>query len=127
MAEITRATPEREAVMITFDTPTPNALLARIKKGIDNGSIQTWAYDTDGDFTHTPSQWIYRGWLRPRVTIGGLEFNYLGQRTINTTKEDYAVYHGRFIEMMLAHFDDGFGNASASAAVAVGDQVVVGA
>lgn len=30
-------------------------------------------------------------------------------------KEIYGIYHGRFIEMLLSHFDDSFSNASATA------------
>jgi len=33
---------------VTVNTPTPNGLLAAIKKGIDEGHIATWEYDKDG-------------------------------------------------------------------------------
>ncbi|ERJ35113.1 hypothetical protein L810_2257 [Burkholderia sp. AU4i] len=31
------------------------------------------------------------------------------------TKVVYGVYHGRFLEMLLAHFDHSFSNATATA------------
>jgi hypothetical protein len=96
-------------------TPGPNGLLAAIKKAIDDGDIDTWEYDEDGDFTHVPPQWNKKAWLRPVVTSGLLQFGLLGQKGIAMTKTIYGVYHGRFIEMLLTHFDDSFSSATATA------------
>jgi len=93
--------------MLTFDTSTPNNLLSRIKKLIDSGQIKTWAYDTDGDFTHTATQWNNKAWLRPHVNGSNLQFTILGP-TSGLSTEVYAIYHGRFLEMMLAHFFNSF-------------------
>ena len=41
----------------------------------------------------------------------------------NVTTEVYAVYHGRFIETMLAHFDKQFTNGFASSMPTVADRV----
>ena len=90
---------------INFATTTPNKLLAAFKKAIDDGHVVTWAYDSDGDFYHTPPQWKDQGWLRPKVFDGQqLTLNYL-TRTATTSKAAYGVYHGRFIESMLTHCD----------------------
>ena len=40
-------------------TSTPNTLLTKIKAAIDKGEIDTWSYDANGDFTHTPEQWKF--------------------------------------------------------------------
>lgn len=101
----------------------PASLLASIKKAIDGRQIETWSYDSDGDFTHTPPQWANKAWLRPAVVSGALVLSILNQRGTNLSKEIYGVYHGRFIEMLLTHFDDKFVDAQASAAVAAGDSV----
>jgi hypothetical protein len=53
-----------------------------------------------------------------------LVFNIIKPQNAKITKEVYGVYHGRFIEMLLVHFDNSFTTAEASAAVAVGDLVV---
>ena len=39
------------------------------------------------------------------------------------TMEAYAVYHGRFIEMLLAHFDDDFSEAFATAQASGEDRI----
>lgn len=88
---------------ITIQTANPTKLLADIKKGIDDNKIETWSYDKDGDFTHTPVQWNGKAWLKPTVAAT-LNFAILGQKDIKLEDAIYAVYHGRFAEMVLAHF-----------------------
>jgi hypothetical protein len=100
---------------LTIQTDSPNALLVAIKRAIDEKHVETWTYDEEGDFTHTPVQWKNRGWLRPRVEAGILRFGLLGQQGVQMTKLIYGIYHGRFIEMLLAHFDEKFTLAKASA------------
>ena len=39
------------------------------------------------------------------------------------SKEAYAVYHGRFIEMLLAHFDEEFSEAFGTAKATKDDRV----
>lgn len=104
-------------------TAQPSSLLAAIKQAIDARKVDTWSYDSDGDFTHTPPQWAKKAWLRPTVQSGALVLNILNPRGVNLSKEIYAVYHGRFVEMLLAHFDDKFADAYTTATVAVGDSV----
>ena len=91
---------------VIVKTSNPSSLLSNIKKSIDSKLIETWSYDSDGDFTHTPDQWKLKGWLRPTIATGELKFGFLGNNNIITTKLIYAVYHGRFIEMLLNHFDE---------------------
>jgi hypothetical protein len=93
----------------------PSALLKEIKKAIDDKKIETWSYDKDGDFTHTPSQWKNKAWLRPKIYTGELRFGILKPTDTTLTTEVYAVYHGRFIEMLLAHFDKSFTQAGGTA------------
>lgn len=100
--------------VMTF-TSKPATLLAAIKKAIDAKEIETWQYDADGDFTHTPEQWRGQAWLRPFAQQGVLTFGLLGRKNVTMTKTVYGVYHGRFVEMLLTHFDDWFTNASATA------------
>lgn len=99
---------------ILIKTNDPQQLLRDIKEAIDNNVIQTWSYDKDGDFTHTLEQWKYNGWMRPHTEIINNNFNmsfgFLGNTSVVTTKAIYAVYHGRFAEMLLAHFDEQISN-----------------
>ncbi|KLU22231.1 hypothetical protein EOS_31530 [Caballeronia mineralivorans PML1(12)] len=100
---------------ITVNASKPSQLLAAIKKAIDDKEIETWSYDGDGDFTHTPDQWKNKAWLRPVVVSSSLRFGLLGQKDIDMTKVVYGVYHGRFNEMLLTHFDEDFSSTVASA------------
>ncbi len=108
---------------IRVTTLQPSLLVASIRKAIDARKIETWTYDSDGDFTHTPAQWANKAWLRPTLQSGALVLNILNPTGINLSKEIYGVYHGRFIEMLLVHFDREFGDAHATAMTAVGDRV----
>lgn len=100
---------------IIIKTDTPKALLQAIKDQIDEKEILTWSYDNDGDFTHTPDQWNKQAWLRPVVGQGELTFGIIGPQDVGVTSVIYGVYHGRFIEMVLSHFDKKFTRVSATA------------
>lgn len=100
---------------VTVSTNDPAGLLAAIKAAINGEEVRTWSYDTDGDFTHTAEQWKNKAWLRPRLEEGCLVLNILAPRASNMSTTVYAVYHGRFVEMLLTHFDSKFKRAEASA------------
>lgn len=108
---------------ITVTTSDPRGLLADIKKGIDAGTIITWKYDTDGDFTHSPTQFANRAWLRPVVAPGELLLIIVPPIKIHMSREVYAIFHGRFVEMLLAHFDTRFSVATTTALPSHGDSV----
>ncbi len=96
-------------------TEKASELLGKIKKAIDDEKIKTWKYDNDGDFYHSPDQWQYNGWLHPVATDKYLILGIIKPKDDTMTKLTYAIYHGRFIEMMLNHFDDEFDLIYASA------------
>lgn len=100
---------------IYFITSDPNKLLATFKKKIDEKAIVTWSYDADGDFTHTAEQWNRKAWLRPRILSGKLALYTISPKAGNITTVIYSIYHGRFIESMLAHCDSLFSQGYASA------------
>lgn len=100
---------------VLFKTSTPQALLNDFKKKIDQGHVVTWSYDKDGDFTHTPDQWRSKAWMRPSIELGGLKFNFLANVSEVTSTALYGVYHGRFVESVVAHCDDRFTEAAVSA------------
>lgn len=101
----------------------PQQLLADINAGIRAGKIVTWELDSAGDITHTPEQWKHQAWFRPKVESGCLVFNILGRKSTKMTKEIYAVYHGRLIEMLLVHFDDKFSVVNSTALATTGDTI----
>ncbi|MDI1451389.1 hypothetical protein [Polyangium sp. 6x1] len=100
---------------IVIATPNPRGLLANIKRAIDEEKVKTWSYDKDGDLTHAPDQWANKAWLRPVIGQGTLMFGLLGRKSEGMTKLIYGIYHGRFVEMLLTHFDEEFTNALVTA------------
>jgi hypothetical protein len=108
---------------ILFATDNANALLTKFKKAIDDKHVVTWGYDKDGDFYHTTDQWINKAWLRPKIGSDGLTLSILKPQNNAISAEVYAIYHGRFIESMLAHCDTLFKSATASALPSNGDIV----
>jgi hypothetical protein len=96
-------------------TKDAGALLTRIKKLIDQKHIATWRYDSAGDFTHTAAQWNGKAWFRPQVEADKLRFVILKTEGLPLTREIFAIYHGRFIEMLIVHVANDFTHAIASA------------
>jgi hypothetical protein len=72
---------------------------------------------------NTPEQWKNKAWLRPQILQGRLHFYIVKPRLTAVSREVYAVYHGRFLEAMLAHCDELFAGAHATALAANGDRV----
>jgi hypothetical protein len=108
---------------VTAYTDNPKQLLRAIKQAIDDNVVQTWSYDADGDFTHIPEQWKNEAWLRPTIHSDRIVFNIINPRGKNITRTIYAVYHGRFTEMLLTHFDEKFERATLSALPTANDRV----
>lgn len=108
--------------MITLISANPQQLLASLREAIRKGHITTWS-EENGYFTHTPIQWARKAWLQPIPVNGELRFAIINSRGSNVTTEVYGVYHGRFIEMMLAHFDKQFTVGFASAMPTLADKV----
>jgi hypothetical protein len=107
---------------ITAMTDNPRALLEAVIKAIREGHIDTWQYK-EGYFTHSPAQWRFKAFLKPSTDARVLMLNIVRPANGNVSSEVYAVYHGRFIEMLLAHFDRLFDSALASAMAVEADIV----
>lgn len=90
---------------IFVETNSPQSLVDKIKEAIDQNKIDTWSYDSDGDFTHNVDQWRYNAWIRPIVEDKRVVFAILGRTDVPLSVVDYGVYHGRFVEMLLTHLD----------------------
>lgn len=89
---------------IYISTDNPQGLLDNIRKNIESQTIQTWNEDSEGDFTHV-SQWKEKAWFKPFIRENRLDFGLIGRKDEDMTKMIYGVYHGRFSEMLLTHFD----------------------
>ena len=101
------------AIWVT--TADPDGLLEKIKDKIADKKIATWECDKDGDFVHSASsgQWRGKTWLRPAPEGRILVFNAVKPKS-GLKRSPYAVYHGRFIEMLIEHFYDDFVLAAAT-------------
>jgi hypothetical protein len=108
---------------VYFKTNDPQKLLSSFKDKIKAGNIVTWSCDSDGDFTHAVPQWKNLAWLRPKFEADRLVLRILCPKGTKLSSETYAIYHGRFIETMLAHCDSLFSEGTASAMPQDGDIV----
>jgi len=107
------------AVFVKCDNP--RGLLQKIYRAIDDNDVKTWTYDDAGDLTHSAAQWEDRAWLRPRITEqGNLVLNIVAPQG-GVSTEVYAVFHGRFVEMLLAHFDKDIESARATGQATASD------
>jgi hypothetical protein len=106
-------------------TDDSGKLLAAIEKLINEGHIATWSYDSAGDFTHTAAggQWKNKAWLRPKILGDRLLLNIVRPKKRSIDREVYAIYHGRFIEMAIAHVPKLFGVGAATPWPTKGDLV----
>lgn len=85
-------------------TSKPEILLEDIKSLINSGEIDTWIYDEDGDFTHCVKQWNKVAWFRPFCDCNRVIFGLIGRKDINISIDEYSIYHGRFVEMLVKHY-----------------------
>lgn len=83
----------------------PRKLIDEINEKIEDSSIDTWSVDKDGDYTHIAEQWKNHAWIHPIIETERVVFAIWGRVNENLSVVDYAIYHGRFVEMLLAHFD----------------------
>lgn len=107
---------------IIVKTSNPSRLYQKIKDKVNSENpLETWSLDKDGDFTHSPPQWDKKAWLRPTIESDHLKLRIIPPKGSHISRTTYAVYHGRFIEMLLTHFDEHFHEAHATAMPALGD------
>lgn len=99
---------------IIVKTSNPTDLLKKIKKAIDDNEVRSWSYDKDGDFTHDSEQWSKKAWLRPKTVDGELRLTIIPPKDTKISSQVYGLYHGRFIDMLLTHFDSQFTTATAT-------------
>jgi hypothetical protein len=109
------------AIIVT--TSRPRALLSRIREGMSDGAVTTWICDSDGDFTMSSDTWKDKAWLRPTVREDSLALNIFPPRDTTMPTSVYAVYHARFIEILLRYFDKAFQSARATAMPVSPDRV----
>lgn len=97
------------AIILTLQSMSARDLINNINNKIDNKEIRVWEYDSEGDYTHTSTQWNKQSWFRPIFPKEGddwsIKFAIIGHKQNEMTKELYGIYHGRFSEMLLTYYD----------------------
>lgn len=93
---------------------TPGKLWGNISNAIRQGKIDTWIIDEDDDLTHAPNQWFNQAWFRHYCSENELEFGILSRNDREMSTLVYGLYHGRFAEMLLVHFDKDIENITIS-------------
>lgn len=94
--------------MVSVSTSNPSGLLQAIKKAIDDKEITTWSYDKDGDFIHEAAQWKDKAFLRPSLGQTQLNFSFYLYKNTSLAEDVLGVFHGRFTEMLVNHFEGVF-------------------
>lgn len=110
------------AIFVT--TEKPSILVEKIKTAIERHEIETWSIDSDGDYTHTADQWINHAWFRAKIEESRVVFFIICRNDENLSVIDYGVYHGRFTEMLLNHFDKDCDNIEVTPLASTYDSVV---
>jgi hypothetical protein len=113
-------------LMISIYAAQPGALLQNLKKAARQQRISPWECDSEGDFTPTRAKERQKAWLRPSAGGNVLNFSFLGPQDVVLEKGVYAFYHGRFLEMLVAHFADQFAEASITAQPEGSDRFLAG-
>ena len=87
---------------ILIRTKHAQSIICRLKEQINNNQIPSWAYDDDGDFMSMDGSVV--AWMRPVVKSNRLDFYVIGRKDMEISIEEYAVFHSRFVEMLLTYF-----------------------
>lgn len=83
-------------------------LIDMINEAIKEGQIKSWIVDSEGDYTRSQEPWKERAWIRYSQDMNDqnhLWFIIIQPKNQRISKAVYGVYHGRFAEMLLTHFD----------------------
>lgn len=80
-----------------------------IRFKIDDGEIEDWIYDEDGDFTLKDSLLNEKAWMSPTLTEGLqyiVMFNIIGRKGGDLSSDEYAAYHGKFVELLIKYYGE---------------------
>ena len=96
--------------MITITTRTSaNILASKIIETMQKDTITDWVIDSENDMTLTNIVWRNRSWMHIEKSNAGekkLIISIIGPANVFITNDVYAVFHSRFIEMLLKNFDE---------------------
>jgi hypothetical protein len=105
-------------------TDNPSDLLASIDNAINDGTIDLWAVDDDGDYSLTDDDRSEVAWMRPFVESDNeIVFSIIGVDERDMTVAEYAKLHSEFLRMLLNEFDSKFITATVTASSDENDSI----
>ncbi len=103
---------------IIIKTDTPDTLLDEIYEGIQSKKVDKWASTADGRLTYASLLWKNEAWFKPQIWVEEKELRFglikrKDRKHISTKL--YTMFHTKFVEMLLSHFDTLFREVTVSA------------
>lgn len=92
--------------MIKITTDNPFVFIASFDFAMRTNVIRGWTVDGVGDYTMTSDIRGNRAWFRHHIHGNEIQFGIIGSRSAPMDRTLYSVYHSRFIEVLLTHFDN---------------------
>ena len=87
---------------VILDVEQPEDFLADMRKKIENGQINNWLCDGDGDFTTLSCKMENRAWFHPYIVSDNkLVFGILGRKNVLMTMDEYAIFHSSMVNTIL--------------------------
>jgi hypothetical protein len=100
--------------MMAFSTKQPTILLSAFKAAIDRGDIQSWRYDSQGNFTLTSSQWTRQAWFSASIGENQLCFHIYRPDSKTISRAVFVCYQTYLIETFMRYLFMKFDQASAT-------------
>lgn len=89
----------------------PKGLLDDIKSAVENGEIQTWVCDSDGDFTLSDEDLKNEAWFHPYQVVGDtLVFGIVGRKNVKMPMSLFSTYHGELTKTLLMNYGGQLGD-----------------
>lgn len=78
-------------------------LPTKIQDKIESIPNFPWSIDSSGDFVYRKLPWKFQAWMRVKLQRESkkIVFGIVGRKDKMLTTTEYAIYHGRFAEMLL--------------------------
>lgn len=90
---------------IFIKVSNPEDFLKDIKLSINNGCINEWVCDMDGDFTSTIENLQNEAWFHPYTCIDNiLILGIVGRKNVKMPMSLYSTLHSEFVKTLLIHY-----------------------
>jgi hypothetical protein len=105
---------------VTIATPDAQLLRKKILAKLEQQAVVGWG-NHGQSFTLTSPEWSGKAWVRAFPEPGQLVLGLVPAEGVEMSKELYAVYQARLIEMLLTHFQGEMSSLEVTAAVSYPD------